>query len=297
MARRARSDRRQLWLVLRPWRTPRRSGFPTPRAISHGPRGRAPTRGPRIGDRPVRLGLPAARGRPDQKYIRQILTSHSMSSMFLTMIQPKTPRRSALALTVLWQLMSEPMHVYRMQKLFEAQGKDRVVNVRARASIYQTIERLQRHGLVEVSQTTRVEGYPDRVEYAITDAGREVARQWLREMLRGTDGEYPEFIAALSSLFGLEPQEARSELELRAEQLAAALAETESVLTDAPAGLPRLFLLEEEYRQALLRAELAWLDGVIADLREGRLTWTEEWLHEIAATFTRTDDHKEAKDS
>jgi hypothetical protein len=64
------------------------------------------------------------------------------------------------------------------------------------ASLYQTIDRLQRHGLVEVSQTTRVEGYPDQVVYAITDAGREVARQWLREMLRGTGGEYPEFIAA-----------------------------------------------------------------------------------------------------
>jgi hypothetical protein len=36
--------------------------------------------------------------------------------------------------------MNEPMHVYRMQKLFEAQGKDRVVNVRARASLYQTRE-------------------------------------------------------------------------------------------------------------------------------------------------------------
>ena len=69
--------------------------------------------------------------------------------MLLTVTTPKTPRRSALALTVLWQLMNEPMHVYRMQKLFEAQGKDRVVNVRARASLYQTIERLQRHGLVE----------------------------------------------------------------------------------------------------------------------------------------------------
>jgi DNA-binding PadR family transcriptional regulator len=216
--------------------------------------------------------------------------------MLLTMTEPKTPRRSALGLTVLWQLMSEPMHVYRMQKLFEAQGKDRVVNVRARASLYQTIERLQRHGYVDVSETTRVEGYPDRVVYAITDAGREVARQWLREMLRGTDGEYPEFIAALSILFGLAPKEARSELERRAEQLAVALAETESVLTGAPVGLPRLFLLEEEYRRALLRAEIAWLDGVIADLREGRLTWTEEWLHEIASTFTPPNDHQEAED-
>ena len=51
------------------------------------------------------------------------------------MFQAETPRRSALALTVAWQLMNEPMHVYR----------------------------LQRHGLVEASQTTRVEGYPDRL--------------------------------------------------------------------------------------------------------------------------------------
>jgi DNA-binding PadR family transcriptional regulator len=213
------------------------------------------------------------------------------------MTKSKTPRRSALGLTVLWQLMNEPMHVYRMQKLFEAQGKDRVVNVRARASLYQTIERLQRHGLVEVSQTTRVEGYPDRVVYAITDAGREVARQWLREMLRGTEGEYPEFIAAVSILFGLEPAQAQTELEIRAEKLAAELAETESVLTGGPVGLPRLFLLEEEYRQAVLRAELAWVRGVIADLREGRLTWTEQWLHEIAARFTLTTDDQQAEDS
>ena len=73
-------------------------------------------------------------------------------------------------------------------------------------------------------------------------------------------------MAALSILFGLKPHGARSELELRAEQLVAAL-------------------------------ELAWPDGVIADLREGRLTWTEDWLHEIAATVTSTIDHEEAEDS
>ena len=101
-----------------------------------------------------------------------------------------------------------------------------MVNVRSRASLYQTLERLERHGLVEVPETVRVEGYPDRVVYAITDAGREVAGDWLREMLRTTDGEYPEFLAALSILFGLPPEEARAELELRAGRLAAQLAET-----------------------------------------------------------------------
>jgi DNA-binding PadR family transcriptional regulator len=198
---------------------------------------------------------------------------------------------------VLWQLIDGPMHVYLMQKQFEATGKDRVVNVRARASLYQTIERLERHGLVEVAGTGRTEGYPDRVVYAITGTGREVARQWLREMLHTTEGEYPEFIAALSILFGLPPEDARAELELRAEKLAAALDATERELGGVPAGLPRLFVLEEEYRKTLLEAELSWLRGVIDDLREGRLTWSEEWLRELAAKFLPADDQQHEEDS
>jgi hypothetical protein len=30
---------------------------------------------------------------------------------------------------------------------------------------------------------------------------------------------------------------------------------------------------------------LSWVRGVIDDLRAGRLTWSEEWLREMAATF------------
>src|ERR671922_2176734 len=127
-------------------------------------------------------------------------------------------KRSPLGLLVLWQLVEAPMHVYRMQKLFDERGKGRVVNVRSRASLYQTIERLQRLGLVEPRETLRTEGRPDRTVYAITDAGREVAREWLREMLRTTGDEFPEFITALSMLFGLEPQDALEQLELRTER-------------------------------------------------------------------------------
>jgi DNA-binding PadR family transcriptional regulator len=202
---------------------------------------------------------------------------------------PSAPQRSSLALLVLWLLYEKPQHVYGMQKLIEAQGKDRVVNVRSRGSLYQTIERLVRHGLVEVSETVRVEGYPDRILYAITDAGREVAREWLREMLRTVGGEYPEFIAAVSILFGLPPEDARAQLEERERRLAAELADTEAALAGPPAGLPRLFLLEEEYRKALLDAQLAWVRGVIADLRDGRLDWNEQWLREVAAAFLPTD--------
>jgi DNA-binding PadR family transcriptional regulator len=201
------------------------------------------------------------------------------------MLTSKTPPRSALGLIVLLQLFQEPMHVYRMQKMFEAQGKDRVVNVRSRASVYQAIERLVRLGLVEVADTVRQDGYPDRVIYAITDDGREVAREWLREMLSTTEGEYPEFITAVSVLMGLEPEDARAQLELRAKRRAAQLVDAERDIAQAPAGLPRLFLLEEEYRAAMLKAELEWLRGVIEDLRDGRLAWSEQWLRELAAKF------------
>jgi DNA-binding PadR family transcriptional regulator len=186
---------------------------------------------------------------------------------------------------VLWQLVEGPMHVYRMHKLFEERGKLRVVNARSRASIYQAIERLMRLELVEVVETIHSETHPDRVVYGITDKGREVAREWLRESLSTTDSEFPEFIAAVSMLFGLAPDDAREQLELREQRLAAELDETKSFMAGAPDGLPRLFLLEDEYRQTVLEAELGWLRSVIDDIRSGRLTWSEEWLRGMAEAF------------
>jgi DNA-binding PadR family transcriptional regulator len=207
---------------------------------------------------------------------------------------PRRARRSSLGLLVLWQLFNGPRHVYGIQKQLEEQGKQRVVNVRSRASLYQAIERLVRLGLVEVQETVRDERRPERVVYAITDVGREAARDWLREMLRSTGGEYPEFIAAVSVLFGLAPDDARAQLQARAAELAAQLAETEAELAGAPPGLPRLFLLEEEFRRAALQAELNWVRGVVDDIREGRLDWSEQSLRDLAATFLPPDDEEDA---
>jgi DNA-binding PadR family transcriptional regulator len=198
-------------------------------------------------------------------------------------MEDRTPiQRSTLGLIVLWLLVGRPMHVYGMQKLIEAFGKDKVVNVRSRASLYQALERLVKHGLVEVRETVRSEGYPDRVIYAITESGRETAERWLRDMLRTTGAEYPEFIAAVSVLFGLAPADARAQLQERAERLAAELAATDAIFAENP-DLPRLFLLEEEYRRAVLAAELDWVRSVVRDLDAGKLTWTEDWLRGLLA--------------
>ena len=136
-----------------------------------------------------------------------------------------------------------------------------------------------------MAETIPQEGYPDRVVYGITDAGREAAQAWLREMLSETGGEYPEFIVAVSLLFGLPVEEARAQLELRAERIAAQLADSRHSLDAAPPELPRLFVLEEEYRAAMLETELTWLRGVIEDLRAGRITWSEESLRQAFEKF------------
>jgi DNA-binding PadR family transcriptional regulator len=99
-------------------------------------------------------------------------------------------RRSALGLTVLGILAGEPMHTYRIQKLIKDHGKDRVVNVRQRASVYQAIDRLLRMGLIAVEGTARAEGRPERTVYAITESGLATAREWIREMVATVGGEF-----------------------------------------------------------------------------------------------------------
>ena len=102
-----------------------------------------------------------------------------------------------------------------MQQLIKERHKDDVVNVTQRNSIYQTIDRLLRDGLVEVESTARAENRPERTTYRITDAGRATLREWLDAMLSTPAREYPEFPAALSFLPSLSPAEAIAALTAR----------------------------------------------------------------------------------
>jgi DNA-binding PadR family transcriptional regulator len=205
-------------------------------------------------------------------------------------MKPHTVRRSTLALAILALLYEAPMHPYRMQQLIKERGKDRVINVQQRASIYQTIERLLRAGLIAVAETTRDERWPERTLYQLTEAGKETAIAWLREMLATPAREFPEFPAAISLVFGLTPEEVVELLDRRSAALATALAKTEAGLEDVGKVVPRLFLLEEEYLCAVLRAELGWVRGIADDLRSGRLTWTEAWIREIAERLTTPEE-------
>lgn len=195
-------------------------------------------------------------------------------------------QRSPLALVVLAFLAEAPMHAYRMHELIKQRGKDSVVNVGQRNSVYQTIARLLRAGLIRVQETARDEGRPERVTYQITEDGSSTLQAWMKDMLAAPAAEFPDLPAALAFLPVLSPKEVQRHLESRLsaqqEQLAALRAIGEAQLN---AGLPRLFLVEDEYRQAMLAAEIRWLEAVIDDLREKRLTWSAAWLKQVSAQF------------
>jgi DNA-binding PadR family transcriptional regulator len=184
-------------------------------------------------------------------------------------------RGSPLALTVLSLLHYKPLHPYGIQRLIKDWGKDLVVNVEQRTSLYRTIDRLIDAGLVAVLETERDHAYPERTVYAVTDAGRTAAREWLSEMLAEPKKEFPQFPAALSHLLLLGPQEIPDLLERRLKEVTADLSGLEETLrAQEDGGLHRIGALELEYLRAVTAAEAAWLRAVVADLRSGALTWS-----------------------
>jgi DNA-binding PadR family transcriptional regulator len=193
-----------------------------------------------------------------------------------------TYRPSPLGLAVLGMLVPGPLHPYGIQRLIRHWGKDQVVNVEQRANLYKTIKRLHEAGLIAVRQTERDQQYPERTVYELTEDGRRGLPGWLAEMLATVHNEYPRFPAALSFAMALPPDQVRAALERRAAVLRDSLARIEQVLDRYSGTLPRVTLLDDEYRRAVVAAELAWIDGVLEDLRTGVLAWSEEELTQAA---------------
>lgn len=186
-----------------------------------------------------------------------------------------TFRRSPLALAILGLLENGPLHPYGIQRLIKQWGKDQVVNVGQRTSLYRMIVRLEEAGLITAGATERDERYPERTVYHLTEDGRTVCREWLAEILTTPRNEFPEFPAALSFIMLVTPETAAELLAERRDHLTKRIAELDAELTLEVEGapIPRFALLETEYQRAIAVAEAEWIDGVVDDLRDGRLTW------------------------
>jgi DNA-binding PadR family transcriptional regulator len=189
-------------------------------------------------------------------------------------------------IAVLALLREGPMHPYQMQRLLRERHKDEILALK-RGSLYHAIGRLQRAGLILAASTGREGRRPERTTYRITPDGRTGLLRSLRAIIARPRRESSEFMAAMSFLIHLTPAQAIPRLKERATYLEAEIAHRVAGLSTASAYVPRIHLVESEYLLAMLRAELAWVSGLLDDLRSARLDWNLERIFREVRAETR----------
>ena len=181
-----------------------------------------------------------------------------------------------MALAILSAVAHRPMHPYEMAATLRGWGKDRDMAIKW-GSLYTVVQNMARHGLIEESESTRQGRRPERTVYRITEAGRAELVDWTRELLSVAEGEFPRFRAGLSVMAVLGPDEVTSLLQQRLSSLDAEIATLREALERDRDDVPRLFLIEVEYDLAILAAETAWVESLLAELTSGALPGLGDW--------------------
>jgi DNA-binding PadR family transcriptional regulator len=181
-----------------------------------------------------------------------------------------------LALTLLSQLTERPMYPYEMAAVLRERGKDQAIKINW-GSLYTVVRNLEKHGFIEALQVGREGRQPERTTYQITEAGRAEAKDWLRELLGTPEREYTSFEAALGDAGILGPDEVTALLRQRLTELDASNAGLAADLKELAQSIPRLFLVETEYRLAIRQAEAVWVRGLLTEIESGTLPGVAEW--------------------
>jgi DNA-binding PadR family transcriptional regulator len=189
---------------------------------------------------------------------------------------PRT-RSNPLALAVLNTLYERPMHPYEISQTLRTRAKHESIRLNY-GSLYGVVAGLERRHLIRAVETVREGRRPQRTVYEITDAGATEMYEWLAELIAVPVKEYLQYEAGLSLLHGIPPDEAVALLRQRCDTLEFVLDRDQAVhRTAEKRGLPRLFFVENEYKQALLQAELEFTRRLIADIESGELTGLDQW--------------------
>lgn len=182
-----------------------------------------------------------------------------------------------LALAVLAYLTQRPMHPYELSRTLRDNGDARSIKFN-HGSLYMVVGQLAKAGFIVEQETTREGQRPERTVYALTDTGRHELRDWLRELVAEPQHEYPHFVAALSLIGALPPSEVVALLRQRLDRLAEQRAEIRGLVDITLAGgVHPLFLVEEEYRLALLEAESAFVERFIQRITHPETGWGPMW--------------------
>ena len=209
----------------------------------------------------------------------QRYSSYELSSTSYSWVAPVSEQtasyRNLWSLTVLCLLRERPMHPYELRRLIRERKKDDFLDLK-RGSLYHSVGRLQRAGLIAAVETTREGRRPERTVYRLTEHGKQELVRWLRELLASPVRGRIEFVAALSFLGHLEPADVVEQLSSRLRLLEAEIGSLDAALKALKPRLGRLLVLEAEYEREIRRAELKWARSVINDVQCGKLTWQPE---------------------
>ena len=174
-----------------------------------------------------------------------------------------------LALAVLALLFERPMHPYEMGVLLKQRNKEDSIKFRY-GSLYTVIDLLLRRGYIAARETAREGRRPERTVYGITPAGQEELHAWMVDLIGQPAKEYPQFEAALCLLPVLPPDEVlallRKRLELIEDNAAVLSRQIEQV---SATNFPALFLIESEYRLAMIRAEQQFVAELVRRVENG----------------------------
>ncbi|MFI7601799.1 PadR family transcriptional regulator [Actinoplanes sp. NPDC049681] len=188
------------------------------------------------------------------------------------------PRRALdnpLVLAILGLLLERPMHPYEVLADLRRRSEYQAAAI-TRGSVYDIVSALAAAGWVSEVARHRAGNRPERTVYDLTAAGRAELVRRLDDQIRHPQREFTPFLGAVAYLGALGPDGAVDALTERARRLGERTAADERRLAEVLAdGVPRLYVIEAEYALGVARAELAWIDAVLADIRGGVLAWPE----------------------
>jgi DNA-binding PadR family transcriptional regulator len=190
---------------------------------------------------------------------------------------PRWSRSNPLALAVLVSLYEKPMHPYEVAQTLRQRAKQESVRLNY-GSLYAVVETLEKNGFIKATGTVREGKRPERTVYEITDDGSREMDDWLTELIGVPIKEYPAFMAGLSFVPALDPDDALMALKARADALAFKLAGIRGAMGAATkAGLPRIFELEAEFEESQLAAELKFVKALVKEMEDGTLEGLDMW--------------------
>lgn len=181
-------------------------------------------------------------------------------------------RLTPMGVMILALLREGDMHPYEMVRLMRVRRDERLLTI-TNGTLYHTVGRLQRAGLIDEVGSDREGNRPERTTYALTDAGTDALLTWLRHELSTI--EHPtEFRIALAEAHNLERADAIDCLRTRRAALDDGHRTHRDGLIGARlTGVPEQVLVEFERQEVLLDAELRWIDSLLDRLDAESFPW------------------------